>query len=144
MNAKAHSLGLSQTYFLNVTGLDINSTISGGYGSAKDMAKLFTYAVKTYPDVFEATSYPQISVSSIGKTKYQVDNTDTIVGQIPGLIASKTGYTDLALGNLAILFDAGLMHPIAIVVLGSTEEGRFTDTISLVNKTLDFITESPK
>ena len=142
MNAKAHSLGLSQTYFLNVTGLDVNSTISGGYGSAKDVAKLLSYAVKTYPDVFEATSYEEITVSSIGKTKYKVENTDTIISEIPGLIASKTGYTDLAGGNLAVLFDVGPMRPIAIVVLGSTEDGRFSDTLALVNTTLSFITKS--
>jgi D-alanyl-D-alanine carboxypeptidase len=44
----------------------------------------------------------------------------------------KTGTTDLAGGNLAIVFDIGLAHPITAVVLGSSERGRFTDMRKLV------------
>lgn len=51
-------------------------------------------------------------------------------------MASKTGLTDLAGGNLAIAFDAGLGHPIVVVVLGSTEDGRLTDVENLVDATL--------
>jgi D-alanyl-D-alanine carboxypeptidase len=48
---------------------------------------------------------------------------------------SKTGYTDLAGGNLAVVFDAGIGHPVAVVVLGSTKEERFTDVQRLVRAT---------
>ena len=51
-------------------------------------------------------------------------------------IASKTGFTDLAGGNLVIAFDAGLSHPIIISVLGSTQEGRFRDVEKLVTASL--------
>ena len=64
----------------------------------------------------------------IHKTK----NTDELVNEIPGLIAGKTGYSDLAGGNLAVIFDAGFDHPLAVVVLGSTSEGRFNDVKQLV------------
>ena len=45
---------------------------------------------------------------------------------------SKTGFTDLAGGNLALVFDAGIEHPIAVVVLGSSKKERFTDASALV------------
>ena len=54
-------------------------------------------------------------------------NTDEALSYVPGVIVSKTGYTDLAGGNLAIIDDVGLMHPVALVVLGSSYDGRFTD-----------------
>jgi D-alanyl-D-alanine carboxypeptidase len=58
------------------------------------------------------------------------------VNRFPDLLLSKTGYTDLAGGNLVIVYDAGINHPIAIVVLGSTEDGRFTDVSQLIAATL--------
>lgn len=139
MNAKAKEIGLGQTYFLNETGLDKNSIVSGSYGSALDVAKMFSYAVSKFGASFEATRYGEIKVSSLGKTNYVVKNTNTSVEQIPGIIASKTGYTDLAGGNLVILFDAGLGHPITISVLGSSKEGRFEDVLALVKATLDYL-----
>lgn len=141
MNEKAKALGLEQTYFLNPTGLDTSASVSGGYGSAHDMAKLFSFAIQKFPDAFEATRYKDIVVSSLGKTEYTISNTNDAIDQIPGLVASKTGYTDLAGGNLVILFDAGPMHPVAVAVLGSTLDGRFSDTISLVDATLRYLGE---
>jgi D-alanyl-D-alanine carboxypeptidase len=139
MNDHARTLGLTQTYFLNPTGLDENPYISGGNGSAFDMAKLMAAAVIKYPHAFSATGEPAIQVSSLGETRYDIKNTNPFVDQIPGLIASKTGFTDLAGGNLAVVFDAGPMHPVAVVVLGSSANGRFTDTLSLVNGTFQYL-----
>lgn len=56
MNKKAKELNLNQTYFLNETGLDVTNYISGGYGSASDVVELVAYALKTNPDLFEATT----------------------------------------------------------------------------------------
>ena len=139
MNSKAKEIGLGQTYFLNETGLDKNAIVSGGYGSALDVAKMFSYAISKFGSSFEATRYREIQVSSLGKTEYIVKNTNTSVEQIPGIVASKTGYTDLAGGNLVILFDAGLGHPIVISVLGSTIDGRFEDVSELIRATLDYL-----
>ncbi len=70
---------------------------------------------------------------------HPAENTNEYVNTIPGLQGSKTGYTELAGGNLAIVFDAGLDHPIAIVVLGSTLEGRFEDVDALVEATYSYV-----
>ncbi len=142
MNKKAKELGLSQTYFLNATGLDQNLSVSGAYGSAHDIAKLFSYAVSSFPDAFEATTYDSITVSSVGKTLYKVKNTNSVVEEIPGIIASKTGFTDLAGGNLVVMFDAGPLHPITIAILGSSEKGRFDDVKELVSASLRYLFES--
>src|SRR3989344_5702788 len=136
MNEKARSLGLVQTYFMNETGLDLQTQVSGSYGSARDVANLLVYAVEKYPDLFEATRQPVFKVSPLDGKNREAKNTNEAVLKIPGLVASKTGFTDLAGGNLAVLFDVGLGHPIAIVVLGSSEQGRFVDVEKLVSITI--------
>lgn len=141
MNAKAKELGLSQTYFLNETGLDLNEDVSGAYGSARDVSRLFVTAVKEFPETFEATRYHDLAIDSASGV-YKTKNTNAEAETIPGLIASKTGLTDLAGGNLVILFDAGPDHPIAISVLGSTQEGRFQDVQKLVEATLKYLAGS--
>lgn len=131
----ASALDLSQTYAVNGSGLDVNSEISGGYGSAYDLARLAGALVKTAPQVALATTRSSASATSEGGTSYTVKNTDPVVGTVPGLLLSKTGYTDLAGGNLALVFDAGIGHPIAVIVLGSSKNDRFTDGTTLVAAT---------
>lgn len=138
MNSTAQDLGMQQTYFLNPSGLDEEDVISGSYGSARDVAKLFEHIVETSPDLLEATRYSELTISNttISRNAY---NTNEIVDTISGILASKTGFTDLAGGNLAVAFDAGLNHPIILVVLGSTQEGRFSDIEKLYRATLEHL-----
>jgi D-alanyl-D-alanine carboxypeptidase len=131
MNKKAEEIGLSQTYFINPTGLDESATKSGAYGSARDMAFLMEYLLERHPEVLEGTTEKYTHVK--GKEIHSATNTNEIITQIPGVLASKTGYTDLAGGNLLIAFDAGLNRPVVVSVLGSTREGRFKDVTSLIS-----------
>ena len=128
----ATALNLSQTYAVNGSGLDVNKAISGGYGSARDLARLAGALVERAPTIAAATTQSSAQAVSAGGTHFSVNNTDPIVGTVPRLLLSKTGYTDLAGGNLALVFDAGIRHPIAIVVLGSSLKARFTDGAALV------------
>ncbi len=137
MNEEAQKLGLKQTYFINEDGLDVGDT-SGGYGSAIDVAKLMQYILINKPDLLEATKYSSISVPSLTE-EHTAKNTNTDVADIPGLIASKTGYTDLAGGNLAVAFDLSIGRPIIVVVLGSTIDGRFEDVSKLVAASFEAI-----
>ena len=130
--AAAAALGLSQTYAVNGSGLDVNTAIAGGYGSARDLALLAGVLVDRAPNIATATTKSSAEAVSKGGTAFSVLNTDPMVGTIPQLLLSKTGYTDLAGGNLALVFDAGVNHPIAVVVLGSSQKARFTDGTVLV------------
>ncbi|HRH24492.1 MAG TPA: hypothetical protein PK109_02805, partial [Candidatus Paceibacterota bacterium] len=131
----AAAIGLTQTYALNGTGLDENGEISGGYGSAHDIALLAAALLKRVPGIMHASIDPSVTVKSLAGSSYTLKNTNPEVSRIPGLMLSKTGYTDLAGGNLAVVFDAGIGHPVAIVVLGSTRDERFTDVDRLVKAT---------
>lgn len=132
----AAALNLSQTYAVNGSGLDVNKIISGGYGSARDVARLAGAIVELAPDIAEATTKSFAQAVSAGGTLFSVKNTDPVINSIQRLLLSKTGYTDLAGGNLSIVFDAGIMHPIAVVVLGSSLKERFTDGMALVAATI--------
>jgi D-alanyl-D-alanine carboxypeptidase len=139
MNSLAQGLNLKQTYFLNESGLDTGET-SGGYGSAEDIEKLLEYILIHKPELLEATKYQSITVGSMNLS-HVAKNTNIVSDKIPGLLASKTGYTRLAGGNLAVAFDPAVGRPIIIVVLGSTEKGRFSDMEKLVETTLAYISE---
>ena len=132
----AAALDLSQTYAVNGSGLDVNTSVSGGYGSARDIARLAGALVEKAPKIAEATTQSFTQGVSEGGTSFLVKNTDPMVKTLPRLLLSKTGFTDLAGGNLAIVFDAGIGHPIAVVVLGSSQKERFTDGTALIAATL--------
>jgi len=135
MNKKAEELDLGQTVFLNPTGLDISPDIAGAHGSAKDVFKLMDYFIKNYQEIAKITGYESIIVNS-----HIFKNTDKLTEQLPGIVAGKTGFSDLAGGNLAVIIDIGLGHPVAIIVLGSTEEGRFEDVKKLYKATFKTLT----
>ena len=132
----AAGLALSQTYAVNGSGLDESTSVSGGYGSARDLARLAGALVKKAPEIAAATTHSSAQGTSEGGTSFSVKNTDPMVGTLPRLLLSKTGFTDLAGGNLALVFDAGIEHPIAVIVLGSSQKARFTDGTALVAATL--------
>ncbi len=140
MNDKARDFGLVDTFFINTTGLDVDGFVSGAYSSAYDVAKLFSTILKNNPALVESTNNKNKTFISESNFTHVAHNTNTSINNIPGLIASKTGFTDLAGGNLTIVYDAGFNHPVIVVVLGSSEEGRFVDVETLVRISLEKIT----
>lgn len=138
MNSFASEISLGRMHFINQSGLDVSSTLSGGYGSASDVAHLVEYILKHRPHLLEATSYGRIEIPSKNQIHVAV-NTDTLIGNIPNVLGSKTGFTDLSGGNVVVAFNAGLNHPIIISVLGSSYDGRFKDLDALVRSTMAYL-----
>ena len=104
------------------------------------MATLFAYAAKSGTGVFSGTARGDVLLTSEnGEKQTMAQNTNEAEAEIAGLIMGKTGYTDLAGGNLAVVFDVGLAHPIVAVVLGSTPDDRFKDIRALVEATRDAV-----
>lgn len=132
MNLRAEELGLLDTTFLNPTGLDISETEAGAFSSARDVAHLMTYLVLNEPDLLSGTARETLRVPRVDGGSIEVQNTNYYIDEIPGLIGSKTGFTDLAGGNLAVAYNAGLNRPVVVVVIGSTYFERFTDALKLI------------
>ncbi len=142
MNEKARMLRLNNTIFINGTGIDVDFFVSGAYSTSRDVGTLLSYILKNKPDLIADTKNELETFISLSNFKHNASNTNTSVNNIPGILASKTGFTDLAGGNLAIIFDAGFAHPVISVLLGSTQDGRFTDMEKLVKITLEKLSES--
>jgi D-alanyl-D-alanine carboxypeptidase len=75
MNTKAREIGLSHTYFLNPTGLDIDSGVSGAYGTAEDVVKLAKYVWETHPEIFDATTRTTDTFVSLTGIEHHATNT---------------------------------------------------------------------
>ncbi|NCS98638.1 D-alanyl-D-alanine carboxypeptidase [Candidatus Parcubacteria bacterium] len=138
MNKLAQEIGMTRSKFYNETGLDENEKSAGAYGSASDIAKLFEYAISTNKDLFKATAESDLTITSREGFIHNATNTNKIVDKLPNLLAGKTGHTDLAGGNLAVVIDPSLNRPVVIVVLGSSVDGRFIDVEKLSDKTIEY------
>lgn len=133
MNIRAEELELNSLNFKSTTGLDISTSEPGAVGSAKDVSLLVEYILKEHPELLEATTLGGARIYNSQGEYHDIENTNEALYAIPNLIGSKTGYTDLAGGNLTVAFDVGMDRPIIVTVLGSTRDERFTDVIRLVN-----------
>lgn len=131
MNEHAHALGLSRTYFLNPSGIDLSSTQAASMSTAREVAMMMREAAKT-PELFSGTTKFDPELGPLNGTVKKIHNTNEALPDIPGLIIGKTGFTDLAGGNLAVVFDTGLGRLVVAVVMGSTSEGRFEDMKQIV------------
>ncbi len=140
MNEKAASLHLVHTHFFNPTGLDTANGTNGAYGSAHDVALMLWYGVEHFPKIFGVTSQDKVEFVSESNKHHVALNTNPLVKELPGIVASKTGYTDIAGGNLAMVFTAGKNKtPLVAVVLGSTFDGRFEDMNTIIRVTREYM-----
>ena len=100
------------------------------FGDAVSVVRLIGLVNQKYPDVLEMTTHSQYK---------NIENTNAYASYWPFLLGSKTGFTDTAGGNLVSLFEPTPGHKIAIVVMGSTKESRFTDLYALYKNYLESI-----
>lgn len=134
MNKEANKLGLLNTKFFNPTGLDVSATEpgavllkAGAIGTAQDLAKLSLAILKNYSYIFDITRREEAEFLSENNISHKIKNTNKLVSEIPGLIGGKTGFSDLAGGNLLIIADMSFNEPYLFIVLGSGYEERFED-----------------
>ncbi|HMP67157.1 MAG TPA: hypothetical protein PKA60_00200 [Candidatus Paceibacterota bacterium] len=139
MNQVAKTANMNNSYFSNPTGLDKDANTAGAHGTARDVANLFEYTIKNYPHIMDQTKNESLKIISLNGYVHNIRNTNQSVGVLPNILASKTGFTDLAGGNLAVVIDPALNRPIVIVVLGSTNDGRFDDVKILSEKTIEYL-----
>lgn len=123
MNQKAKDLGLENTFFVDPTGLS-----SGDVSTASDLAKLAEYILKNYPKIAEISKAKELYVPKFG----YVENTDQLLGEIPDIICSKTGFTNEANGCLLLVINNPTNNDYLInVVLGA--DNRFSEMEKLIN-----------
>lgn len=116
------SLGINDLHLTNLTGLDNMDGTPSNVGSAEAIAKVFGYMYEHYRDVYEYTKFDELDTDA-----GTITNTNQTTKSTFGIIASKTGFTYAAGGNLAVIVSPEPGKAYVIVVMNSTKEGRFTD-----------------
>lgn len=126
MNAKAAQLGLSNTHFASATGLEDENN----YSTAQELGILIK-TVRANPLLAPYIDLPDFSFTSVNPpVSHHVVNTNKLFGALDGILATKTGYTDLAGQSLDMIYELPGGQRIIVVVLGSAD--RFGDAKKLI------------
>ena len=133
MNFEAQNLHLATLHYDSVSGLDTDSNQPTATGSAHDVLSLLYFDALNMPDVFSFGTIPSTTIRAQSGRTITLANTDQALNKLALLKASKTGYTETAGGNLAIVWQSPSGDTLGSVVLGSTVNGRFSDMVTLYN-----------
>jgi D-alanyl-D-alanine carboxypeptidase (penicillin-binding protein 5/6) len=87
MIARAKELGLTNSHFVNSSGLPDPDQ----YMSAEDLGKLAAHVIRTYPEYYHYFAIPEFTWSNIRQP-----NRNTLIGPSTGVDGLKTGHTDAA------------------------------------------------
>jgi D-alanyl-D-alanine carboxypeptidase (penicillin-binding protein 5/6) len=115
MTAKARSLGMNNTQYVNANGLPDNRQLS----SARDIAILSRAVLRDYPQYYSFFSTRQFTY--LGRT---TRNHNHLLGAMPGVDGIKTGFTNASGFNLAASAVRDDRRLIAVVLGGSSTAAR--------------------
>lgn len=128
MNEKAAELGLNDTHFVNVHGLDAENH----YSSAYDMSQI-ARELLSHPKILEYTSLYEDYLEKPDGTKTWLVNTNKLVRFYPGVDGLKTGFTNPAGYCLTATAIKNNIRFVTVVMGEDTPENRSADTTSLLN-----------
>ncbi len=118
MNRRAKEFGLNDSHFCTPSGLEIDGHEQDCYSSAHDIARITIEALK-YPVLWDIMRIQSETIVSIDGTQtHDIANTDKLLGQIPNLLGTKTGFTPLAGYSLmaAVSDNTGERKVVAVVL----------------------------
>jgi D-alanyl-D-alanine endopeptidase (penicillin-binding protein 7) len=126
MNSKAASLGLTNTKFVEPTGLSKENV-----STANDLLRLVMVAY-TYDAIKEISSMPNAEISAAGKF-IKVNNTNPLTSKFT-ILLSKTGYTNPAGGCLVMVMSSQVGQRIFILLGSRNAKTRVPDMEKLIKK----------
>ncbi len=126
MNNKTKELSMNNSYFENPVGLDGSNQVT----TAKDLVRVSEVAMRN-PEFAKIVGTKSITITDItGKTVYRLENINELLGEVPGVLGVKTGWTEVARENLVTFIERD-GHKIVIAILGSQD--RFGETKELID-----------
>lgn len=111
MNAKMKSLGLSNTHFVESSGLGVMNV-----STAEDLITVVMEAAK-YTEILQAARTSEVKIK-IRKKWFIFHNTNPIIGKRHDFVVSKTGFINASGGCIVMMLDTELGRRI-VVILGS-------------------------
>lgn len=126
MNARAAQLGMTDTTFVNCTGLPAQGHLT----SAHDIALMSRELIANHPGIRE---YTTIWMDSIRNGSFGLTNTNRLIRFYPDATGLKTGSTDGALYCMSATAERNGMELIAVVMKSPTSAQRFEDAKALLD-----------
>ena len=121
MNQRAAELGMSDTNFVNCTGLDDGAEAGAHRTSAHDIALMSRELLRKHPDI---KKYTTIWMDSIRGGTFGLSNTNKLVRFYPGCTGLKTGFTSGAGYCLSATAERDGMELIAVAMGSETSQKR--------------------
>ncbi len=133
MNERAEELGCVNTHFMNPHGLDEE----GHYTCPADLAKIMRVLVKNPAFLkISGSKNHEIPATNLCAESRWVLNTHLMIRgtyAYDGVIAGKTGHTDLAGANLVTCAKRGSMTLIAVIMKAPDDTALYDDTAALLD-----------
>lgn len=128
MNARAKSLDMNDTVFVNCTGLPK----TGQHSSAKDVSVMFSELLK-HKDYFKFSNIWMDEITHPEGRKTQISNTNKLIRFYDGCDAGKTGYTSEAGHCVCCSAERNNMRLISVVIKAPDSKTRFKDASAMLN-----------
>lgn len=129
MNARAAELGMTNTHFVNCTGLDDQPEAREHLTTARDVAIMSRELLK-----HEAIrKYTTIWMDTVRNGAFGLSNTNKLVRFYQGTTGLKTGYTSRAGHCLSASAERDGLELIAVILGGDSSTHRFEDAKALLN-----------
>ncbi len=126
MNQRAQELGMTDTTFLNCTGLPAQGHVT----SAHDIALMSRELILNHPSIRE---YTTIWMDSIRNGEFGLTNTNRLVRFYQGTTGLKTGFTSSAMYCMSATAERDGMELIAVVMKSPSTNQRFDDARALLD-----------
>ena len=122
MNQRAAELGMTDSHFVNCTGLDDDDSAKEHRTSAMDIAIMSRELLKNHPDI---TKYTTIWMDTVRNGAFGLSNTNKLIRFYPGATGLKTGFTRQAMYCLSASAEREGLGLIAVVMGCETSQKRF-------------------
>ncbi len=122
MNKRAAELGMTDTHFVNCTGLDDDPNAKEHYTCAHDIAIMSRELLVNHPDI---KKYTTIWMDTVRDGTFGLANTNKMVRFYQGCTGLKTGFTSAAGYCLSASAQRDGMELIAVVMGAETSADRF-------------------
>ncbi len=125
MNERAEQLGMTNTHFVNCTGLDAEGHLT----TARDVG-LMSAALIKHPLI---KNYSTVWMDTLRDGKSELVNTNKLVRFYPGTTGLKTGTTSKAGHCLSACAKRGELELVAVIMGGNTSPDRFNGAKKLLD-----------
>ena len=130
MNKRASELGMTDTHFVNCTGLDDSPEAAEHLTCAHDIAIMSRELMVNHPDIIKFTT---IWMDTVRNGTFGLANTNKLIRFYPGAIGLKTGYTSKAGFCLSACAQRDGLMLIAVVLGAETSQERFSACKSMLD-----------